>query len=87
VIRAARARGRAGALVLLATASVDIALNISDAVAVHDGASWRLIDRAACSDLASISGLSASSVASFLAGRGLTGSGVRRFRDAVLRAS
>ena len=84
VIRAARKRARAGALVLVGTGSVDIALNISDAVIVFDGSTWRLIDQPTYADFASIPGLTSSSVGSFLAKRGASLAGVRYFRDAVI---
>jgi energy-coupling factor transporter ATP-binding protein EcfA2 len=87
VIRAARRRARAGSLVLVATGSVDTALNISDAAVVHDGSAWRLIERPEYADLAGMPGLSASSLGRFLDRRGVSAEGVRRFRDAVRRAS
>jgi energy-coupling factor transporter ATP-binding protein EcfA2 len=87
VIRAVRRRARAGALVLVATGSVDIALNICDATVVHAGSAWRYIEHPTYADLTEIPGLSASSIGQFLGRRGVGAEGVRRFRDAVIRAS
>jgi len=87
VVRTARSRARSGALVLIATSSVDTALNISDCAVVHDGSGWRLIECPTYADLAQVRGLTGSAVARFLHDRGLTGAGVRRFRDAATRAS
>ena len=85
VIRAAKRRARAGALVLVATGSVDTAINICDQVVVFDGAIWRLIDRPTYADVASIPDLTSSSVARFAAERGADLVGVRRFRDCIPR--
>jgi energy-coupling factor transporter ATP-binding protein EcfA2 len=87
MIRAARRRARAGALVLVGTGSVDTALNISDAVVVFDGSAWRYVDAPTYADVAGIPGLTASSLGRFLHRRGLSLAGVRRFRDGVRRAS
>ena len=87
VIRAAKRRARAGALVLIATGSVDTALNISDHLVVFDGSAWRLIDRPTYADVMGVPGLAGSSVGRFLDDRGSSASGVRLFRDAVQEAS
>ena len=87
VIRAARRRARAGALVLVATGSVDTALNIADGIVVFDGTTWRYVDAPTYADVAGIRGLTASSLGQFLDRRGLSLAGVRRFRDGVRRAS
>jgi energy-coupling factor transporter ATP-binding protein EcfA2 len=87
VIRAARRRARAGALVLIGTGSVDTALNISDAIVAFDGTTWRYVDAPTYADVAGIRGLTASSLGQFLGRRGLSLAGVRRFRDGVRRAS
>lgn len=86
VIRAAHRRARAGALVLVSSGSVDTALNVGDGAVIHDGATWRYLDHPTFADLAGIPGLAASSTGQFLERRGLSGAGVRRFRDAA-RAS
>jgi energy-coupling factor transport system ATP-binding protein len=87
VIQAAKRRARQGSAVLVATGSVDIALNIADAAIVFDGRSWSFADHPDYAHVAGIEGLQASSVSEYLRARGSNGSGVRRFRDAVRRAS
>ena len=87
VIRALRRRARDGALVLVSTGSVDTALNIANAAVIHDGASWRFIDRPTFADVAGVPGLEESTVARFLGRHHVSAGGVRRFRDAVSRAS
>jgi energy-coupling factor transporter ATP-binding protein EcfA2 len=87
VIRALKLRARAGRLVLVATGSVDTALNISDSAIVHDGATWRRIDRPTLADLAALPGLDRSSTGDFLRERSAEPSGVRRFRDAARKVS
>ena len=87
VIRAARRRARRGALVLIATGSIDTALNIADAVVVHDGERWRLLDPPTYDQIVVIPGLTESSLTHFLDRRSLSAAGIRRFRDAVIRAS
>jgi energy-coupling factor transporter ATP-binding protein EcfA2 len=87
VIRATRRRARDGALVLVATGSVDTALNISDGIVLFDGISWRYVDAPTYADVASIKGLTASTLGQFLDRRGLSLAAVRRFRDGVLLAS
>ena len=83
VIRALKNRARAGALVLVSCESVDTALNISDSGLVFDGAMWRLIDQPTYADVAGIPGLASSSLGQFVARRGASLAGIRRFRDAV----
>lgn len=83
VIRAMKKRAKAGSLVLVATSSVDTALNISDACVVYDGSRWRLIDQPTYADVAHIPGLTSSSLGRFLTKRGASLAGVRRFRDGV----
>lgn len=87
VIRAAKRRARRGSLVLVATGSVDTALNISDAAVVFDGARWRVIDAPTYADIDTIPGLTESSLGRFLRLRSRSAAAVRRFRDAVKRAS
>ena len=87
VIQAAKRRAREGGVVLVATGSVDIALNVADAAVVFDGNLWRFTDRPSYGDVASVEGLGASGVSQYLRARGADGSGVRRFRDAVRRVS
>lgn len=87
VIQALKRRARRGSVVLVATGSVDIAVNIADAAAVFDGGSWTLIDGPSYDDIAGVDGLGASSVSDYLRARGASGAGVRRFRDAVRRVS
>lgn len=87
VIRAARRRARRGSLVLVATGSVDTALNISDAAVVFDGARWGMIDAPSYADFEAIPGLTESSLGRFLRVRSRSTAAVRRFRDGVKRAS
>lgn len=83
VIRAMKARARAGSLVLVSSGSVDTALNISDMCIVFDGATWRQMDKPTYADLANIPGLASSSTGQFVTKRGGSLEGVRRFRDAI----
>jgi energy-coupling factor transporter ATP-binding protein EcfA2 len=85
VIRAARNRARRGGLVLVATGSVDTAINIADMAVIGDGATWRLVDKPSYAAAAGIKGLGESAMGRFLAGRGAGISGVRRFRDGVAK--
>ena len=87
VIRAVKRRARQGALVLVATGSVDIALNISDHAVVFDGSTWRFLDQPTYADVAPIAGLTSSSLGQFLGSRGVDLTGVRRFRDGVRRST
>jgi energy-coupling factor transporter ATP-binding protein EcfA2 len=87
VMQAAKRRARQGSVVLVATGSVDIALNIAEAAIVFDGQAWSLAEPAEYGDVARIEGLRASSVSEYLRARGSDGTGVRRFRDAVRRVS
>lgn len=87
VIRAARRRARSGSLVLVATGSVDTALNISDAAVVFDGERWKAIDVPTYADIDAIPGLTESSLGRFLRIRSRSTAAVRRFRDGVKRAS
>jgi energy-coupling factor transporter ATP-binding protein EcfA2 len=86
VIRAARLRARRGSLVLVATGSVDTALNMADVSVVFDGARWRSIDEPTYADIDAIPGLTESSLGRFLRGRSRSTAAVRRFRDGVKRA-
>jgi energy-coupling factor transport system ATP-binding protein len=87
VVRAAKNRARRGSLVLIGTGSVDTALNIADAALLFDGDAWRFIDAPDYDDVTSTPGLESSTVAKFLTGRGANASGVRRFRDGVVKVS
>jgi energy-coupling factor transporter ATP-binding protein EcfA2 len=87
VIRAAKRRARAGRLLLIATGSADIALNIADsAVMLIDGA-WRVVESPTYADAARVAGLGLSPVMDFLSSHHSPGADVRRFRDAVRCAS
>ena len=87
VIRAIKRRARAGRLVLVATGSVDTAINIADTAILFDGARWQVADRPTYDDVAAIAGLSDSSLGEFLRRRAATSAGVRRFRDGVRKVS
>jgi energy-coupling factor transporter ATP-binding protein EcfA2 len=87
VIRALKLRARAGKLVLVATGSVDTALNVCDAAVVSDGTRWRLIEAPTLADVAGLPGLGGSSLGDFLRERSASPQGVRRFRDAARKAS
>ena len=87
VIRAAKRRARAGSLVLIATGSVDTAMNISDHVVVFDGSTWRLLVKPSYADVTSIPGLTTSSLGQFLEKRGADLTGVQSFRDGVRRST
>jgi sn-glycerol 3-phosphate transport system ATP-binding protein len=87
VIRAIKRRARQGALVLVASGSVDIALNISDHVVVFDGSNWRLLEQPTYADVATIPGLTSSSLGQFLSRRAIDLTGIRRFRDGVRRST
>jgi energy-coupling factor transporter ATP-binding protein EcfA2 len=87
VIRAAKVRARDGRLVIIATGSVDTAVNIADTIVTFDGAQWKQIARPTYGDVATISGLADSSLAEFLQSRSQTLDGVRRFRDGVRKVS
>jgi energy-coupling factor transporter ATP-binding protein EcfA2 len=87
VIRAARRRARAGCLVLVATGALDIALNIADAAVIFGAGGWRVVEAPSYRDVAAIAALGESPVMAFLRARQATPDGVRRFRDAVRRAS
>lgn len=84
VIRAAKRRASAGAIVLVATGSVDTAINIADAAILFDGERWRVVNSPTYADVA-LPGLGASGLAAFLTGHALDATGVRRFRDGVVK--
>lgn len=87
VIHAAKQRARAGRLVLVATGSIDTAINIADAAVVFDGATWKYIDAPTYADVSAIAGLGASSLGDFLESHHENAGGVRRFRDGVAKVS
>lgn len=87
VIRAAKRRARAGRLVLVATGALDIALNIADAAIVFENGRWTVIASPSYAAAARIASLGDSPVMRFLAEHRAPPDGVRRFRDAVQRAS
>ena len=78
VIRAAKRRARLGRVVLVATSSLDIAVNIGDALLTPRTAGWVLVDRPTYADLGE---LGESPVLSFLSTHHATSTFVRRFRD------
>jgi ABC-type multidrug transport system ATPase subunit len=83
VIRAMKRRARAGRLVLVATASLDVALNIADAaVILHDGV-WVYIDQPTYDAVQRKTALGASPVMEFLTKHHVSGGSVRHFRDAA----
>jgi energy-coupling factor transporter ATP-binding protein EcfA2 len=86
VIRAAKHRARAGRLVLVATGSLDIALNIADAAAVFFDGKWSSIDKPTYADVARLT-VGESPVMTFLTAHHGNSIGVRRFRDAARQAS
>jgi energy-coupling factor transport system ATP-binding protein len=87
VIRAAKRRAAEGRLVLVSTGSIDTAINIADAAIVFDGTAWRLIHGPTYADLAVVPQLGASALGEFLHERHVDASGVRRFRDGVVKVS
>jgi energy-coupling factor transporter ATP-binding protein EcfA2 len=78
VIRAAKRRARLGRVVLVATSSLDIAVNIGDALLTYRAGGWTLVDRPTYADLGE---LGESPVLSFLSAHHATSTSVRRFRD------
>jgi energy-coupling factor transporter ATP-binding protein EcfA2 len=87
VVRAMKRRARAGRLVLFASGSLDVALNIADIALVgHEGV-WSRFDRPTYEVIERAGALGTSPVMAFLARHHTTGNSVRRFRDAVRVAS
>lgn len=88
VIRAAKHRARAGRLVLVATSSLDIALNIADAAVMFaDDGNWVSVEAPSYANAARASMIGQSPVMEFLSRHHGSSTGVRRFRDAVRQAS
>jgi energy-coupling factor transporter ATP-binding protein EcfA2 len=87
VMRAVKRRARAGRLILVATGALDIALNIADTAILFDDARWTVVDAPSYAAAARVASLGESPVMHFLSEHHATPDGVRRFRDAVRRAS
>jgi energy-coupling factor transporter ATP-binding protein EcfA2 len=87
VIRAAKLRARRGRLVLVATSSLDVALNIADSALLFSNDMWHSVETPSYSDVARLAMLGESPVMTFLSEHHSDPTGVRRFRDAVRRAS
>jgi energy-coupling factor transporter ATP-binding protein EcfA2 len=87
VIRAANHRARAGRLVLVATGSLDIALNVAEAAIIFSDGKWRFVGSLTYDATGRIAAMGESPVMRFLAAHHAALQGVRRFRDAVRRAS
>lgn len=87
VIRAVKRRARSGRIVLVATGSLDIALNVGDAAVIFAEGQWRVRESPTYEDVASVVSLGQSPVMQFLSEHHAESHGVRRFRDAVKRAS